>query len=400
MAKKLSEEDISRISAMGIVLKLKTEEEARPKLIEYLAENGLDGVEDDAFKDLVDFGEVFVEETKPAKTPVKAVETKPVKGKKVVEPEPEEEEEEAEEEEEISEEEEGDEYDDMERPDLIKALKAIDPAFKILKSMTDDSLRDQIRTLSENVEPEEEEEEEEEIVEEAPKKPVNKKAAEPAKTASKKTPEPAVTKAKTEVKKTEVKPVTAAKTTGRTSLPGEKFDARNNPKHKVYLKPFEKLFPEADFEITLLKQGFTIRVLGKNAPTTIFNFDELKISDGKLFGNLYTNRFRSVDDLKETLPEEYHEKEIGMFRMESHPSIRKVSQDELFDIFENSELIRVSLDRANAKDIKMGANREKLEETLKTGIPVKTVAKTVAKTPETVKAVAKVVAKTATTKKK
>ena len=59
-----------------------------------------------------------------------------------------------------------------------------------------------------------------------------------------------------------------------------------------------------------------------------------------------------------------------------------MTQDELFDIFNNSELLQTSLDRANAKDAKMGINRERLEETLKQGTkpavkaaPAKVVAK-------------------------
>jgi hypothetical protein len=301
MATKLSEAMLSRIEGLlGIKIKTKTEEEARPKLVDFLATQEVNGVEDDPIQELVEMAEVFADEVPAAKAAA------PTKLKKVVD-EPEDEEEEL-----------------------------------------DAAIGDGDDDEEEEEEPEPEEEEEEE----APAKPT-KKAVAPA---AKATVKPAVKATPKEKEKT-----------GRESLPGEKFDARNNKKHEVYLKPFKEFFPAEDFEITLLKQGFTVRVLGKNAKTTILNFDELKIDDGKLIGNVYTNRFKSVEDLMETLPEEYHEKKIGMFRMESHPSIRSVSQDELFDIFENSELVRLSLDRANAKDVKMGINREKLEETLNAG---------------------------------
>lgn len=320
MAKKLSEDLVSRIEALGIIVKTKTEEEARPKLIAHLAKHDLQGVEDDPINELVEFCEVLGEDEVETKPLPKAA-APAVKGKKVVEPEPEEEEEETEEE--------------------------------------------QLDGLAEELE-----EEEEEVV----AKPA-KKAAAPVVATKAKTAPAAV---KTVAKPAKTEPVKASGG-GREVIPGEKFDARNNKKHLAFIKPFEAFFPEEDFEITLLKQGFTVRVLGKNAKTTILNFDELKIVDGKLAGNVYTNRFKSVEDLFEVLPEEYQEKEVGMFRMESHPSIRKVSQDELFDIFENSELVRTSLDRANAKDVKMGVNRERLEETLKQGTPAKTAPKVVAK---------------------
>lgn len=299
---------------LGVTIKTKTEEEARPKLVAFLVKNEVEGIEDDPIRDLVEMAEVFVED-EPAKPTIKA-------SKKVVAPEPEEEEEE-----EASEEEEEEE------------------------EVTEED------ELDETLEEEEEE---------APK-PV-KKGAVAAKPAPKAAAKPAV--------KATPKAAAEPKAASRTNLPGEKFDARNNKAHEKYLKPFLAFFPTKDFELVILKQGVTVRVLGKNAKTTIVNFDDLKIVDGKLAGNFYANRFKSADDLMEVLPEEYHDKEIGMFRMESHPSVRKVSQDELFDIFENSEVIRVSLDRANAKDVKMGINREKLEETLNAG---KTAAKPAAK---------------------
>ncbi len=165
-----------------------------------------------------------------------------------------------------------------------------------------------------------------------------------------------------------VKP-TAAKTAAAkvksVATDGEKFDARNNPAHDALLQPFRDYFPPEDFQIDILKQGFTVRVLGKNAKTTLLNFDELKIGAKKeLSGNLYTNRFKTPEDLLPFLPDIYHDREMGMFRAESHPSLRKITETELFDIFENSDFITESLNRASGKDAVMGANREKLEAVL------------------------------------
>jgi hypothetical protein len=159
---------------------------------------------------------------------------------------------------------------------------------------------------------------------------------------------------------------TAAAKTKKTVTDGEKFDARSIPAHNALLQPFRDYFPADEFQIDTLKQGFTVRVLGKNAKTTLLNFDELKLQKNKeLIGNFYTNRFKSEEDLQKFLPEAYQDREMGMFRGESHPSIRKITQTELFDIFENSDFITETLQRASGKDVTMGVNREKLEQTLK-----------------------------------
>ncbi len=289
MATKLSADHLTRAEKLVGPIKTKTEEEARPKLVNFLGAQDVQGVEGDPIGDLIDMSEVFWEE--PA-APV-AKKTAPA-GKKVTA-----------------------------------------PVEEVL-------------------------EEEEEVLEEEEEEPVEETKKSTTK-ATTKTTTTAVAKPKVETKTTaKEKPAPIA---------GEKFDGRNNKKHLVYLQPFEEQFPAEDFEIFIAKNGLTVRVLGKNAKTTIINYDELKIVDGKFIGNLYTNRFKSVDDLLEVLPEEYHTKEIGMFRLESHPSVRRVTQDELFDIFDNSELLKISLERAGAKDVKMGINRERLEESLNQGKP-------------------------------
>lgn len=108
--------------------------------------------------------------------------TKKTVSKKVVVEEEAEDEPEAEEAEETND---VDEYEEMARPDLIKALRALDAEVKIYKSTTDDSLREQIRALVavDEDEPEAEEAEEtEEEVEEV--KPVAKKPETKIKTAA------------------------------------------------------------------------------------------------------------------------------------------------------------------------------------------------------------------------
>lgn len=235
---------------------------------------------------------------------------------------------------------------------------------------------------------------EEEELEEVVVKPTVKKGA-PGKTATVVAEEDELEEVVEEVKSkgiTTKKPATttvkSAPKTGvgrKTELTGDKWDGRSNKAHDAMIKPFRLLFSEKEFQIDLLKQGFTVRVLGTNAKTTVMNFDEIRIDGGKLVGNLYCNRFKSVEDLNEFLPEAYQEPEkvVGMFRGESHPCVRKVTSDELIDILKNSDLLTESLKRASATDIKMGNNREKLENS------IKTTTTPAAKTPATKKPVVK-----------
>ena len=110
------------------------------------------------------------------------------------------------------------------------------------------------------------------------------------------------------------------------------------------------------------------------------NFDELKLVDGELMGNLYLNRFKSVEDLQEFLPDEYAEAEIGMFRGESHPCIKKMTSTDVLTIME-SDVYTESVKRSSSTDTKMGVNRKALEESIenKAATPKKTVTVTTVK---------------------
>jgi hypothetical protein len=166
----------------------------------------------------------------------------------------------------------------------------------------------------------------------------------------------------------------------KTELTGDKWDGRNNKAHDAMIKPFRETFPAADFQIDLLKQGFTVRVLGTNAKTTILNFDEIRISEGNLIGNLYCNRFKDVNELAPYLPDSFEGKEVGMFRGESHPCIRKVTDDELLEIL-HTDFITETLARASSTDVKMGKNREKLEQAQQSTTATKPAAKPASKAP-------------------
>lgn len=233
---------------------------------------------------------------------------------------------------------------------------------------------EEYNNLAEEVEGEEEaEEEEEEEVEdleeeeEAPAKPAAKKTATPAK------PTVPAKKPIAPVKPAVKVPAPKAPTANVGADSGNRFDARNNKKHLALLDAFKDYFPEKEYTFDILKNGFTIRKAMKNNRPTIINFDELKIVDGELFGNLYANRFKSPEELIETIGEAWEEREIGMFRGESHPCIRKITQAEVFDIFDNTDFIEKSIGKAGDLDKKLGQSKVKLEESLasKSKAPVK-----------------------------
>jgi len=173
---------------------------------------------------------------------------------------------------------------------------------------------------------------------------------------------------------------------------GTRFDPAADDSHLSHLDIFKEVFSEDEYDFKILKQGFTIRLKGDNALPTILNFDELRIVDDTLRGNLYTNRLKNVAELEGFLPEELLEEvqvgegkkatyepkyKRGMFRGESHPCIRAVTTEQVFAIlglyydeqeqgwsYDEGSLFEVSLSRATGSDQKMGENREKMEQKL------------------------------------
>lgn len=362
MATKLKAAQIEQLKALGITST--TEEDARKKLIEGLKQNDVDNVDDETLSDLIQMYEAFYsgEEAELNELADEVSEED--------EEEVEEEEEDAEEEE-IEEEEETDPLLEMDRTALKNYIKEKSLEVKVLKSYTDDDIREKIREAEEALS---ENEEEEEIEEEEEVAPV--KEEEKAKTKQ-------TTKAKT--------PAPAAKKVVAKDENNQIFDARNNEEHVGFLDIFKEIFDEDQYEIKILKQGFTVRLAGTNATPTILNFDELRVIDGEfLKGNLYCNRLKNVEELDGFLTEELLEEEEvkkgknteynpkfqrGMFRGETHPSIKGVTQDQVFEILGLSKgkkgwevsdkgYLATALARATGQDKKMGENREKMEQKL------------------------------------
>jgi hypothetical protein len=369
---KLTPKQVKRLSDIGI--KATDDKLAKEKLIEFLEKNDIEGVEDYEIDQLIEMAEVFYE---PSDAPEEVEEDEEDEVEEV-----DDEEDDTVEEDDDEEEDDTDQFDDMDRTELKQFIAKNKLEVVVKKSMEDDDIRNLIREAMDEEEVEEiEEEDDEEEVEEAPAKKPVKPAATSKKPAKVEEDEEDLldevveevkskninTKQQKPAAKAEVKKENKNGAGRKTELAGEKWNGRENKEHLKMKDVFiKKFFPEDEFQIDILKQGFTIRALGNNAKTTVFNYDELRIVDGELVGNLYCNRFKSVDDLCEFLQEEFQEpdKVVGMFRGESHPCIRKMSQSEVFEVF-SSDVMKEALKRSNVTDVKMGQNREKLEETLK-----------------------------------
>jgi hypothetical protein len=160
------------------------------------------------------------------------------------------------------------------------------------------------------------------------------------------------------------KPVVQRGPTPSTSV---KFDARNIEEHIEHVAFLHAFFPVEETQYDLLKQGVTLRALMANTRPTVMNFDEVRINpDGTTIGNLYLNKFRSVEELLELLPEGFADDyKIGMFRGETHPSIKGISQEAIINLFNTTMIVDETLKRVGKLDSKMGANRAKMVEQFK-----------------------------------
>lgn len=167
------------------------------------------------------------------------------------------------------------------------------------------------------------------------------------------------------------KPAPAAKkapTPPAQTANGTKFDGANYPEHMELLVFLHQFFNTEETQYHPLKQGVTLRALLANTRPTVMNFDEVRITQDGLVGNLYLNKFKSVEDLEALLPDGFTDKyRVGMFRGETHPCIRSISQDAIVELLTTTGIVSETLRRVGKLDDKMGANRDKMVETLKSG---------------------------------
>jgi hypothetical protein len=346
MATKMNATIAKRVKTLGI--NVKTEEEAREKLIEILASNGIDGMDDEDIDTLIEIAESFVEdennnddsseedendelakEVMEEEKPVKKSSKPAVKKVEV-------------EDEEEDEEEEDDEEDDEDEKPVKKSSKPV------VKKVEED---------------EEEEDDEDE-------KPV-KKSSKPVKKSSKITKkveveeededEKPVLASNVKVSKKSVEKVPAKKVveTGKTDKKSiVKLDPKNNEEDRKAFKPLHKLFPESEYVYNWIsKSGVTIKYKGKNSNRSLVLIENCLIQkDDSIKCTLY---FLIFTKSKEPLDKAGIEYEVCW---SGAPFIKGIT------LLEAIEIITGFMGEITATvqkiDKKLGENRNKMEENL------------------------------------
>lgn len=369
MATKMNAATAKRVKALGI--NVKTEEEAREKLLAILDENGIEEMEGEDTDTLLDIAETFVddkggddddsqteeeendelaeeveeeeEDEKPKKPAKKA-------SKKVEEPEEEEEDEDEEETEEEEDEDEGDQFDEMDRSALKAYIKENELDITVKKSMSDDDIREAIRA--------EVGEEEEEDEKPAPKAKASTKTAE--KPAPKKEEKKAPAKSDKKADKKEAKPA------GKR---GTKLDPKNNEDDRKAFAPLKKLFPESEYAYAwVASAGVTIKHKGKNSQRSMVLIENCsKQSDGSIKCNLYLLTFTKQTDILDKAGIDYEPCWSGA------PLIKGITLDEAIEII--TDLMEHITATVQKIDKKLGENRKKMEESLDKKKPAKKAAK-------------------------
>lgn len=228
----LTKEQVKRLNALNI--STKSDDAARQGIIDLLAKNDVDGMDDEDMDTLLDLAESLIPEA-----PAAAAEEESEEDAEAKELAQEAEEEESAEEESEEETAEGDEFDDMDRTALKKYIKENELEVKVLKKDSDDDIRAKIRAALTAPAAEEEE-----------------KPAAPAK------------KAAPAAKKAEAKPADKkAEKKAPTAKRGVKLDPQNNPEDlKVLVDALSEIFPEDEFKYDAVKSaGVTIKHKGQNS---------------------------------------------------------------------------------------------------------------------------------------
>ena len=256
----LTKEQVKRLNALNI--STKSDDAARKGIIDLLAQNDVDGMDDEDMDTLLDLAESLIPEgaAAPAAEAPENDETAEAE-ELAAEAEAEEEAETAEEESE-DEGEEGDEFDDMDRTALKKYIKDNGLEVKVFKGDSDDAIREKIRTA---------------IAEPAAEEAPAKEEAKPAKKAA-----PA--------KKAEAKPAAKKAEKAPTAKRGVKLDPQNNPDDlKVLVDALSEIFPEDEFRYDPVKSaGVTIKHKGQNSSRALVLIENCsRQADGSIKCNLY-----------------------------------------------------------------------------------------------------------------
>lgn len=327
----LTKEQTKRLNALGV--STKSEDAARKGLIKLLAENDIDGMDDEDIDTLLDLAESVIE---PEGAGAEAEEENEEETS-TEETEAEELAEEAEEE--TEEAEEGDEFDEMDRSELKKYIKSNNLDVKVLKNDSDDDLRDKIRAAVAEGEGEEEEAEEEKA---APAK--SEKKAPAAKKAA-----PAAAKKAATAKTAEKKP----------SKRGVKLDPQNNPEDLEFLKEqLSSVFPEDEFVFDAVKSaGVTVKHKGQNSKRgTVLIENCSRQADGSVKCNLYFLTLTKNTDVLEKAEIEYEVCWNGAPFVKGTTLTEAVSMIDSVKEFLTAQVKKI--------DKKLGENRAKMEEGL------------------------------------
>ena len=255
----LTKEQVKRLNALNI--STKSDDAARKGIIDLLAQNDVDGMDDEDMDTLLDLAESLIPEGAPAGEAAETAESEETADAEALAQEADAEAEEESEEEE-NEETDGDEFDGMDRNALKKYIKENGLEVKVFKSDSDDDTRAKIRAAAAPAAEEAPEAEEEKP---AAKKAPAKKAEKPAKKAD----------------KAEKKP---------TAKRGVKLDPQNNEEDMNTLKAaLTDLFPDDEFKYDAVKSaGVTIKHKGQNSNRALVLIENCSLqADGSIKCNLY-----------------------------------------------------------------------------------------------------------------
>lgn len=248
----LTKEQVKRLTALNI--STKSDDAARKGIIELLAKNDVDGMDDEDMDTLLDLAESLIPDAAPA---ADAAESDDAEAQELAqEAEAEESAEDAEDADAEDAEEGSDEFDDMDRNGLKKYIKENGLEVKVFKSDSDDDIRAKIRAAISAPAAEEEK----------PAAPAKKEKKAPAKKAT---------------EKAEKKP---------TAKRGVKLDPQNNEDDMKTLKDaLTELFPEDEFRYDAVKSaGVTIKHKGQNSNRALVLIENCSLqADNSIKCNLY-----------------------------------------------------------------------------------------------------------------
>ena len=310
MAKKISDQLAKQLKKLGIK-NVKTEDEAREKLLAILEKNGIEGMEDEDTESLIDMAESFIEDDDDEDTETAEAED--------TEDDADDDEDEDEELADEAEEDE-DEDDEDEKPAKKSAKKADKKPAKSAKKSKD------------------EDEDEDDEDDDEDEKPAKKSAKKDDKKAKK----PAAKK--------------------QSSSRGVKLYPQKQEADRSYFKPLHKIFPPKEFDYAWVStSGVNIRNNGGNSKRSLALIENctVKQKDGKevVTCNLY---FPILNGKTECLDEagiDYKPCWNGA------PMIKEITLEEAVEIIEEvlDELVKL----AGKIDKRLGDNRKKMEASLK-----------------------------------